>query len=127
MDGKRTLDEVLAATAATGVTREDIDSCSSSAWSPTSRPRPPPPKPRATAAADAAVKAHKERTPQERYAEAYPIATAADGGAGLARFPPEPGRGGRHQLRELLEVAPKIRRRSARPEYAPLEDALNDR
>ncbi|MGZ5785881.1 MAG: hypothetical protein ACXWJM_08160, partial [Ramlibacter sp.] len=81
-DGKRTLNEVLASTGATGVTREDVDHLFKLGLIIDSAPQE-------TAAEEAAVKAqaeaiehHKHRTPQERYAEAYPIATRLTAGLG---------------------------------------------
>src|SRR4051794_13284033 len=70
LDGKRSLDQVLAATTAAGVTQDDIGHLFELGLVMDASPA-------ATAAEDAAAQAakrHRQRSPQERYVEAYPIA-----------------------------------------------------
>ena len=86
LDGKRTLDQVLAATAATGVTREDFDRLFELGLISDAAPKKTAAEEAsARARADAAAQ-HKQRTPQERYAEAYPIATRLTAALGLRGF-----------------------------------------
>ena len=125
-DGKRSVADVLAATAAAGVTREDIDKLLELNLLSD-------PTPEKTAAEDAAVKAHeqaveahKHRTPQERYAEAYPIATALTASLGLRGFRLNLAVEAATSFEQLLTVAPKIRDAVGDAKYKPLDDALND-
>lgn len=127
MDGKRTLEQVLAATASTGVTREDFDKLLELGLISDAAPQQ-------TAAAQATVRAradavaqHKQRTPQERYAEAYPIATRLTAALGLRGFRLNLAVEGAVTYEQLLEIAPRIREAVGAQRYAPLDDALNDR
>jgi hypothetical protein len=127
IDGKRTFNEVLAATAAMGVTREDVEKLFELGLV-----TDPAPQETAVAAAAAhaqaeAVEHHKHRTPQERYAEAYPIATQLTAGLGLRGFRLNLAVEGATNYEQLLEVAPKIKDAVGPERYAPLENALNDR
>jgi hypothetical protein len=126
-DGKRTLNEVLASTAATGVTREDVDHLAELGLLAD-------PAPQVTAAEEAAAHAqaeaiehHKHRTPQERYAEAYPIATKLTAALGLRGFRLNLAVEGATNYEELVTVAPKIREAVGPEKFKPLDDALNDR
>lgn len=127
VDGKRTLEQVLAATAPTGVTREDIDRLLELGLIGDAAPQK-------TAAAEATARAradaaaqHKQRTPQERYAEAYPIASRLTASLGLRGFRLNLAVEGAVNYEQLLEVAPRIREAVGDQKYAPLDDALNDR
>jgi hypothetical protein len=126
-DGKRTLSEVLESTAATGVTREDVDHLLKLGLVMDAAPQE-------TAAEEAAVKAqaeavehHKHRTPQERYAEAYPIATRLTAALGLRGFRLNLAVEAATNYEQLVEVAPKIRDAVGPEKFKPLDDALNDR
>src|SRR5512133_3868219 len=81
-DGKRTLAELLAATAAAGVSREDVDKLLELGMVADSAPGETAAEPAAVQAEAAAAEQHKHRTPQERYAEAYPIACKLTSGLG---------------------------------------------
>jgi hypothetical protein len=81
----------------------------------------------ATVAAAVAVEQHKHRTPQERYAEAYPIATRLTASLGLRGFRLNLAVEGALNYEQLLEVAPKIRDAVGADKFAPLDSALNDR
>src|SRR4051812_43830399 len=85
-DGKRTVEEVLKATAMTGVTREEIDKLIELGLLSDPTPKEAAAQAAAADAMAAAVEQHKHRTPQERYAEAYPIATRLTAGLGLRGF-----------------------------------------
>ena len=127
VDGKRSLDQVLAATAAMGVTPEDVQQLFELGLVADASPQNTAAEVRATAVADAAVKLHKERSPQERYAEAYPIATRLTAALGLRGFRLNLAVEAATDYQSLLEVAPKIREAVGPAKYAELEDALNDR
>jgi hypothetical protein len=138
-DGKRSLGDVLAATAGLGVTAEDLDymvqmgllagspgsaSATPSATSAPSRPmpleaRPSAPMPLGAGAPLDALDA------QERYKRAYPIATRITAGLGLRGFRLNLAVEGAGSYEQLLSIAPKIREAVGPEKFAPLEDALN--
>jgi hypothetical protein len=127
VDGKRTLDQVFAATAPMGVTREDVDKLFELGLIMD-------PAPQETAAEQAAVQAHaraaelhKHRSPQERYAEAYPIASKLTASLGLRGFRLNLAVEGALNYEQLLVVAPKIKDAVGPQRYLPLDNALNDR
>lgn len=127
IDGKRTLDQVLAATAPAGVTREDLDKLLELGLIVDAEPQRTAAE-LATVEADAvAVEQHKHRTPQERYAEAYPIATQLTASLGLRGFRLNLAVDAAVSYEKLLEVAPKIREAVGPQRYKPLDNALNDR
>jgi hypothetical protein len=126
-DGKRTVVQVLEATALTGVTREDVDKLFELGLLADSSPRDTAAETAAAASAAEVVKHHKERTPQERYAEAYPIATRLTAGLGLRGFRLNLAVEAAADYEGLLEVAAKIREAVGPKKYAELDDALNDR
>src|SRR4051812_6838498 len=74
-DGRNTVDQVLAATGSVGVTREDVDHLlqlgllEAPVLAAAATPAP------AAQGASAAVPAGGDRSPQQRYQDAYPIAT----------------------------------------------------
>ena len=118
VDGKRSLAEVLQATSAAGVSRADLDrlfelQLVAPAASGAAEPAQP-----------AAADAQRQRTPQERYAAAYPIAARLTSGLGL--------RGVRLNLaveaatcyEDLVAVAVRIREAVGNEQYAPLRAAL---
>jgi hypothetical protein len=126
-DGKRTLQDVLASTAATGVTRQDVDHLFELGLVRD-------PAPQVTAAEEAAAHAqaeaiehHKHRTPQERYAEAYPVASKLTAALGLRGFRLNLAVEGATNFEQLVEIAPKIRDAVGPEKFKPLDDALNDR
>lgn len=127
VDGKRTLDQVLAATAAMGVTAEDVQQLLTLGLVTDASPQTTAAAAEATAAADAAVKLHKERSPQERYSEAYPIATRLTAALGLRGFRLNLAVEAATDYATLLEVAPRIKEAVGPAKYAELDDALNDR
>jgi hypothetical protein len=126
-DGKRTLDQVLAATAVTGVTREDVDKLFELGLVTDAAPQETAAEEAAAHAAAEAVEHHKHRTPQERYAEAYPIATRLTAALGLRGFRLNLAVEAATSYEALLEVAPRIKEAVGPDKYAPLENALNDR
>jgi hypothetical protein len=127
VDGKRTLDQVLAATAPAGVTREDIDKLFELGLIADPSPQVTAIEVAMAQAQAEAVEHHKHRTPQERYAEAYPIATQLTASLGLRGFRLNLAAEAAGNYEELLEVAPKIRDAVGAEKYGPLDNALNDR
>ncbi|MBI2768515.1 MAG: hypothetical protein HYX47_02730 [Burkholderiales bacterium] len=125
-DGKRTVDQVLVATAAMGVTREDIDHMLELGLLADPAPQLTAAEDAAASAVAQAVRQHKERSPQERYAEAYLIATQLTAGLGLRGFRLNLAVEAAGNFEQLLELAPKIREAVGPEKYAPLDNALND-
>ncbi|MES2939883.1 MAG: hypothetical protein V4864_19535 [Pseudomonadota bacterium] len=121
VDGKRSRDQLLTATAAAGATRDDVDKLfelgliadaegtPAAADVPSAEPEAP----------------RSERTPQERYSAAYPIATRLTAGLGLRGFRLNLAVESASGYQELLELAPKIRDAVGPELYAPLDKALN--
>jgi hypothetical protein len=126
-DGHRTLDQLLQTTASTGVTREDFDKLMSLGLVADLNPEQTRAEQAAAKAQAEAIVQHKQRTPQERYAEAYPIATALTAGLGLRGFRLNLAVEAATTYEKLLEVAPKIREAVGPDKYKPLDNALNDR
>jgi hypothetical protein len=127
IDGKRTLEQVLAATAPAGVTREDLDKLLELGLIVDAEPQRTAAELAAVKADAVAVEQHKHRTPQERYAEAYPIATQLTASLGLRGFRLNLAVEAAVTYEKLLEVAPKIREAVGPQRYKPLDNALNDR
>lgn len=131
-DGKRTVDGVLAATAGMGVTAEDIQFMADSGLlavvegAAAVAPAPAPVAAQATAvqaAAPAVVRS--SRTNQERYQDAYPIATALTANMGLRGFRLNLAVEGAGSYEKLLELSPKIRDAVGDEKFARLDRALN--
>jgi hypothetical protein len=123
IDGKKTLEQVLQATAAAGVTRADIDKLLELALiaevgsgQATADPAQP------DRARDAA--AATEPTPQERYARAYPIAIQLTSALGLRGFRLNLAVEAAGSYEQLLEVAPRIREAVGAERYLPLGRVL---
>ena len=127
VDGKRTLEDVLLATAAMGVSREDVQYLFELGLITDAAPAQTAAE-TATAVANAvAVKDHKERSAQQRYQDAYPIATRLTAALGLRGFRLNLAVEAAGNYEQLLELAPKIRDAVGAEKYTPLDDALNDR
>lgn len=126
-DGKRTLDQVLAATAPMGVTREDVQHLFEMNLITDAAPAETAAEVAAEAIHAEEVKQHKERSPQQRYQDAYPIATRLTAGLGLRGFRLNLAVEAAGNYEQLAELAPKIREAVGPEKYAPLDDALNDR
>ena len=116
-DGKRSTEDVLAATAAMGITREDVQAmidqgllASASGGAPEEAPAP---------AAELSG-----RSPKERYQEAYPIATELTASLGLRGFRLNLAVEGTSGYDDLAALAPKIREAVGDAKYARLEQAL---
>ncbi|KIQ31792.1 hypothetical protein RT97_14790 [Variovorax paradoxus] len=132
-DGKRSIDEVLAN--GMGIVREDIDHMVAlGLLEPMAGSAPPPaaanapaevPKP-AAPAAPAAGSGSSGRTRQQRYKDAYPIATQLTGSLGLMGFRLNLQVEGTTSYEDLLALAPKIRAAVGAEKAAALDKALND-
>lgn len=121
VDGKRSRDQLLTATAAAGATRDDVDKLFAlgliaEADGAPATPDVPAAEPQAP---------RSDRTPQERYSAAYPIATRLTAGLGLRGFRLNLAVESASGYQELLELAPKIREAVGPELYAPLDKALN--
>ncbi|MDP3619366.1 MAG: hypothetical protein Q8R63_06185 [Ramlibacter sp.] len=127
IDGKKTIEQVLTATAAAGVTRDDIDKLIELGLIADSAPRQTALEQAASQAQAEKVEQHKHRTPQERYTDAYPIATRLTAALGLRGFRLNLAVEGATNYEQLLVVAPRILEAVGPEKYAPLDDALNDR
>lgn len=123
-DGKRTFDEVRGST---GATQEDLDKLLELGMVYDPAPEKTRAEADAVKRAAEAVERHKHRTPQERYAEAYPIATQLTAGLGLRGFRLNLAVEAATSYEELVELAPKIREAVGPDKFAALENALNDR
>lgn len=122
-DGKRSTEDVLSATAAMGITREDVQAmidqgllASASGGAAAAEIAPP--------AAAAAAGEGSGRSPKERYQDAYPVATELTAGMGLRGFRLNLAVEGTTGYEELAALAPKIRDAVGDAKYARLEQAL---
>lgn len=118
-DGKRSVDDVLAA--GTGIAREDIDQMVAlgvlapadgqpvAAAPESSKPAPAPTAPAAAPIAPVSAAAGSGRSTQQRYKDAYPIATQLTGNLGLMGFRLNLQVEGTTSYEDLLALAPKIR------------------
>ena len=141
-DGKRSVDNVLAATAGLGVTREDVQYMADQGLLV---PRPsavpaslaavaaPVAQPTAQGVEDAAGSpaaavpapaATSDRSAQQRYQDAYPIATQLTAGLGLRGFRLNLAVEGAGSFEKLLELAPKMRDAVGADKFASLDKAL---
>ena len=127
VDGKRSVDEVVAATAAAGTGREDIDRLVELGLVSDAQPAVTAAEDAAVVAQAESVKQHKERPPQQRYAEAYPIAIKLTSGLGLRGFRLNLAVEAAGTYEQLAVLAPKILNAVGPDKYQPLDDALNDR
>jgi hypothetical protein len=133
-DGKRTLEEVLVATAPMGVTREDIeamvqldllaavegagDATKNSVVAVPVVSNSAPPAPAGGAASSG-------RTSQQRYQDAYPVATRLTASLGLRGFRLNLAVEAATSYEQLRELAPKIRDAVPPEQFAMLDFALN--
>ena len=140
-DGKRSIEEVQAA--GMSIERADLEqmielgmlaALGGAATAPAESPSTPgataatapvapaiAPAPQAVAAAPVAS---TERSPQQRYKDAYPIATRLSGGLGLRGFRLNLSIEGATSYEELLALAPKIRAAVGPDKAAELDRAL---
>lgn len=124
-DGKRSVEDVLAATATMGVSRADVEHLVQlGLLADTQRTQPMPaagPQP-LPAAGDG--QGEGPRTPQERYAAAYPLAIKLTSSLGLRGFRLNLAVEAATSFDDLLAIAPKIRDAVGAERYLPLAQAL---
>ena len=138
-DGKRSTREILAATAAMGITQDDVQSMiDQGLLAPLGGGAPA----RTAASVTASLAADAEpatatdlgtvasltegsgRSPKERYQAAYPIATALTASLGLRGFRLNLAVEGAGSFDDLAALAPKIREAVGDANYARLDKAL---
>ncbi|MCJ0761755.1 hypothetical protein [Variovorax terrae] len=119
-DGKRSLVEVLKATAGLGVTAEDVEYLVQ-----TGLLAGAPGDPGIPLAEPAAAPAGGQASAQERYQRAYPIATQLTASLGLRGFRLNLAVEATGSYEQLLALAPKIREAVGPEKFQPLERALN--
>ncbi len=117
-DGAHTVDEVLAAAGTVAATPDDIRHLVGLGL------LEEVPDPGAEAARQAAKVLHA-RSPQERYLDAYPIATRLTSSLGLRGFRLNLAVEAALDYEQLRDLAPKIRQAVGEAAYEPLETALN--
>jgi hypothetical protein len=121
-DGKRSVDDVLAA--GMGIVREDIDQMVAlGVLEPAAGSAAPPAE---APAAAAPAQGSSGRSRQQRYKDAYPIATQLTGSLGLKGFRLNLQVEGTTSYEDLLALAPKIRAAVGDEKAAALDKALND-
>ncbi|MGJ7501850.1 hypothetical protein ACSFBF_15960 [Variovorax sp. ZT5P49] len=134
-DGKRSVDEVLAN--GMGIAREDIDQMVTLGLLEPAEGSAAPPaaggasaeavaKPVAPAAPAAPAVGSSGRSKQQRYKDAYPIATQLTGSLGLMGFRLNLQVEGTTSYEDLLALAPKIRAAVGPEKASALDKALND-
>lgn len=113
-DGAKTLEQVLAATAGLGVTQADVEHMLQHGLLAA---------PQAATVPEPAV---SRRTPQQRYADAYPIATRLTASLGLRGFKLNLAVEAAKGLDDLLALLPKIEEALGAQACQPLAQALKD-
>lgn len=121
-DGKRSIDDVLGS--GLGIGREEVDQMVALGLLAPLAGQPPAVAP-AVSAAPAPV-ASSGRSRQQRYKDAYPIATQLTGSLGLMGFRLNLQVEGTTSYEDLLALAPKIRAAVGAEKAAALDKALND-
>jgi len=132
-DGKRTTGEILAATAAMGITQDDVQAMIDQGLlvSLSGKPAFPSTAAPAAAATDLGTVASpilegSGRSPKERYQAAYPIATELTASLGLRGFRLNLAVEGAGSFEDLAALAPKIREAVGDAKFARLDKALFD-
>ncbi|RZJ11642.1 MAG: hypothetical protein EON50_12775 [Acidovorax sp.] len=140
-DGKRSTREVLAATAAMGITQDDVQAMldqglleplAGQGVPAAAKPQPAPAEDAASAAAAmdlgtvASPVEGSGRTSKERYEAAYPIATQLTSSMGLRGFRLNLAVEGAGSFEDLATLAPKIRELVGDEKFARLDKALFD-
>jgi len=128
-DGKRSVDDVIAA--GTGITAEDVGQMvESGLLAPLGGQPVAPETPPVTDAAEpvpsTGAPAGSARSKQQRYKDAYPIATQLTGSLGLMGFRLNLQVEGTASYEDLVALAPKIRAAVGPEKAAALDKALND-
>ncbi|MGJ7569425.1 hypothetical protein ACSFBX_02715 [Variovorax sp. RB2P76] len=123
-DGKRSLDDVLAA--GMSIAREDIDHLVELGMLAPVAVTSGVPAGAVSQASPVVAPAASGRSNQQRYKDAYPIATQLTGSLGLMGFRLNLQVEGTASYEDLVALAPKIRAAVGAEKAAPLDKALND-
>lgn len=118
-DGAKTLEQVLVATAGIGVTLADVEHMIAQGFLVAD-----PSAVAAAAAAAASAAAASARTPQERYAEAYPLATKVTAALGLRGFKLNLAVEAAAGYDDLLALLPRLQEAAGPKACQELEKAL---
>ena len=136
-DGKRSVAQVLAATTGLGASAEDVQYLVDHGLLVAAAGQPAAAAPPSTSAAAATVAApavaveaapavsDSGRSAQQRYQDAYPIATQLTAGLGLRGFRLNLAVEAAVNYEKLQELAPKIREAVGADKFASLDQALN--
>lgn len=127
IDGRRSMKDLLTASAAMGVAEEDIERLFELGLIADEAPQLSVEEVAEASAREEAVKEHKARSPMQRYQDAYPIATRLTAELGLRGFRLNLAVEAAGNYEQLLAVAPRIKDAVGAARYVPLDDALNDR
>ncbi len=119
IDGKRSLDEVLASTSGMGVTGADIEQLMASGLIVEVQSSDPVPKNYAIPSPDSG------RTSQERYQAAYLVATQLTASLGLRGFRLNLAVEAAGSFEQLAELAPKIKQAVGPEKFLALDRALH--
>ncbi len=111
-DGAKTLEQVLAATAGLGMTPADVEHMLAQGWI------------EAPKVAAAPAPAARERTPQQRYAAAYPVATRFTASLGLRGFKLNLAVEAASGYDDLVALLPRIQEAVGHAACTELEQAL---
>jgi hypothetical protein len=134
-DGKRTLDEVLTATKAMGIVEEDVQRLvelgllrETTSAAPAAEAEAAAPVALSSGGAPSipGTPGTSGRSPQQRYQDAYPIATRLTASLGLRGFRLNLAVEAASSYEQLLDLAPKIGAAVGPEQYAALEKALNE-
>lgn len=128
-DGKRTLSEVLAATAAMGITQDDVQTMiAQGLLAPAGGASLPPAADQGGAGVTPPVaesgSSETARPSQQRYKDAYPVATAMTAAMGLRGFRLNLAVESASSFEDLAALAPKIKEAVGEEKYEPLRKAL---
>lgn len=127
-DGKRSLSEVLAATAAMGITQDDVQTMiAQGLLAPAggaSLPRPAEQGGAVESPPAEAATGETARPSQQRYKDAYPVATAMTAAMGLRGFRLNLAVESASSFEDLAALAPKIKEAVGEEKYEPLRKAL---
>ena len=123
-DGKRRLDEVMKATQVTGVTREDVVKLFELGLIEDVTTAEMAADEAAQKAREDDVEKKKPRTAQERFARAYPVATALTAQLGLFGLRLNLAVEAASSFDELLALAPRIREAVGADKFKPLDAVL---
>ena len=129
-DGTKTLDQVMAAAAGMGAVMADVEHLVAQGFIAPSPDSAPAPAPGPVASADAVLEAEdaalppSNRTPQERYSDAMPLATKLTASLGLRGFRLNLSVEAATGYEDLLALLPKIQEAVGSKAARELERAL---